>query len=148
MCADALSIAFIALLADMSPCIAARLLTERILQSSAVRRAQNIALFLNMPHGEPRTDDLARALLERGKNLYLPRIVPAGPSPAAIVDTESSSSATSTVPPATKQPASSTIMQMLRVYNVTDLDAIRPAGPWGLREPSLDGRETGLFSSI
>ncbi|KAH7098967.1 nagb/rpia/CoA transferase-like protein [Auriculariales sp. MPI-PUGE-AT-0066] len=114
-------------LSDASVDEQSALLTTRLLQSPLISRAQNVALYLGMPHGEVRTDALARALIERGKTLYLPRIVPIEPPVAAQLAVPS---------------APSTKMVMLKIQNIDDLSAIQPSGPWGLREPTLDGRES------
>jgi hypothetical protein len=41
--------------------------TRKILDSSWYSTAQNLCVYLNMPHGELRTDDLVKHALENGK---------------------------------------------------------------------------------
>ncbi|KZV99455.1 5-formyltetrahydrofolate cyclo-ligase [Exidia glandulosa HHB12029] len=124
-------------------------ITGHLLSSALIQRSQNIALFLSMPTAEPRTDALARALLERGKTLFVPRIVPAD----EVTSTSAQATATADDPlthPSSSSdpsralspdPAPANNMQMLRVRDVADLESISPSGKWGLREPDPHGRE-------
>ncbi|PPQ69676.1 hypothetical protein CVT24_001209 [Panaeolus cyanescens] len=91
----------------------------RVLAHPAVQRCRSISCYLNMPTGEVRTTHLTEKLLDEGKSLYVPRIIPT-PSVSASVQGPG---------------GTTTTMDFFRVYNKTDLHSIQPTGLWGIREP-------------
>lgn len=105
----------------------AKIVTDAVVNSAVFQASKYISCYLSMPQGELDTAPLVSAILAAGsftcllsptrkratvgKVLYVPKL-----------DTSDSH------PPR---------MDMLRVYDQTDLDSF-PSGLWGIREPSYE----------
>ncbi|KAF9024286.1 5-formyltetrahydrofolate cyclo-ligase, partial [Hymenopellis radicata] len=82
---------------------------DRILALPSFHQCRTVSCYLSMPSGELDTSSLVREILNLGKHLYVPKI-------------DASSSEESK-------------MNLLRIYDHDDLDAI-PKGLWGIPDPS------------
>ncbi|KAF9652650.1 5-formyltetrahydrofolate cyclo-ligase [Thelephora ganbajun] len=88
-----------------------KVVTDAIVNSTMFQTSKCISCYLSMPKGELDTGPLVSAILAAGKILYVPKL-----------DTSDSS-----------HPR----MDMLRVYDQSDLDSF-PSGLWGIREPPYE----------
>ncbi|KAF9051733.1 hypothetical protein BJ165DRAFT_1401200 [Panaeolus papilionaceus] len=112
----------------------------RVLAHPAVQKCRSISCYLNMPMGEVRTTGLVERLLEEGKSLYIPKIIP---HPALGASSSSMSTQTQATPAASSPPIPTTTMDFFKIYSKADLHSIQPSGLWGIREPgdrAEDGR--------
>ncbi|KAN0065218.1 hypothetical protein ACQY0O_001715 [Thecaphora frezii] len=117
---------------------------QRILASPTYRHAKSISVYVNMEVGEVVTDDICRAILKDGKNLYVPLFA----SPAATATAKGPTVEAAPVAAATMFAAD---MMMLRLRDVGEYEAMK-LNRWGIREPELtydDGtlREEALTES-
>lgn len=86
-----------------------KIVTDAVVNSTVFQTSKYISCYLSMPQGELDTAPLVSAILAAGKVLYVPKLDTSGSSPPR--------------------------MDMLRVYDQSDLDSF-PSGLWGIREPS------------
>ncbi|KIY62310.1 5-formyltetrahydrofolate cyclo-ligase [Cylindrobasidium torrendii FP15055 ss-10] len=85
-----------------------RRVRERVLALDAFRSSRSVSCYLSMPSGELDTSLLAQNILTLGKTLFVPKIV------STTADAQ---------------------MRFLRIYDTADLQAVKPVGKWGIREP-------------
>ncbi|KZS90191.1 nagb/rpia/CoA transferase-like protein, partial [Sistotremastrum niveocremeum HHB9708] len=99
----------------------ARHIASHLLESKCFKESKSISCFLSMP-GEVNSRGIGLAILEAGKQLFVPKIIKGKDSH----------------------------IEMLRVYDKEDLETL-PAGVWGIREPDLtwrNGRRASGISSV
>ncbi|KAH9971848.1 5-formyltetrahydrofolate cyclo-ligase [Lactifluus volemus] len=88
-------------------------IARRVLSAPWFSEATTISCYLSMPMGEVDTSAIVTAILNSGKNLFVPKV---DPSLAGGMD-------------------------LLRIQDDDDLHSI-PSGIWGIKEPSFHYRET------
>jgi 5-formyltetrahydrofolate cyclo-ligase len=64
----------LSLLTDEQIVSESRLVWKRVMELPQYRNAESIAVFLSMPQGEIRTDDIIADAVQRGKRIYVPHI--------------------------------------------------------------------------
>ncbi|KAI0247721.1 5-formyltetrahydrofolate cyclo-ligase [Lactifluus subvellereus] len=85
----------------------------RVLSAPWFSKATTISCYLSMPTGEVDTSAIVTAILNSGKNLFVPKVDPTLPGG----------------------------MDLLRIQDEDDLRSL-PSGVWGIKEPTFQYRET------
>lgn len=81
----------------------------RILSFPSFQRCKSVSCYLSMPSGELDTSTIVSAILEKGQNLFVPKVISAS-------DNE---------------------MDFLKIYGTEDLNSLS-GGLWGIKEPSFE----------